>query len=133
MGNPKLLRKAHRYDMPVDMNLELLPRATSKTAVMVEGFSSDISVGGICAILDSGNANMAAIVEAFENKANSQKIWVGFPAEKMHIKVLGRIAWSHAVILNGKKTLVLGIQFEEMSPRLRGMLFMFANSLQRSS
>jgi hypothetical protein len=133
LTNTRLLRKAHRYDMPVDMNLELFPQATSKTPVLVEGLSSDISVGGICAILDSGHTNIAAIVEAFENNANSKKIWVGFPAEKMHIKVLGRIAWSHAVILNGQKTLVIGIQFEEMSPRLRGMLFMFANSLQRSS
>ena len=133
LTNTRLLRKAHRYDMPVDMNLELFPQATSKTPVLVEGFSSDISVGGICAILDSSHTNIAAIVEAFENNANSKKIWVGFPAEKMHIKVLGRIAWSHAVILNGQKTLVIGIQFEEMSPRLRGMLFMFANSLQRSS
>jgi CRP-like cAMP-binding protein len=133
LTNTRLLRKAHRYDMPVDMNLELFPQATSKTPVLVEGFSSDISVGGICAILDSSHTNIAAIVEAFENNANSKKIWVGFPAEKMHIKVLGRIAWNHAVILNGKKTLVIGIQFEEMSPRLRGMLFMFANSLQRSA
>jgi CRP-like cAMP-binding protein len=130
-GYSKLLRKAHRYDMPVDMNLELYPRATSNTPVLVEGFSSDISVGGICAILDSKNADINDIVEAFENGANSEIIWVGFPAEKMHIRVLGRIAWSHAVILNGPKTLVIGIQFEEMSPRLRGMLFMFANSLQR--
>jgi hypothetical protein len=113
------------------MNLELYPRAKSNTPVLVEGFSSDISVGGICAILDSSHASIDAIVEAFENGVNGKKIWVGFPAEKMHIKVLGRIAWSHAVTLNGKKTLVLGIQFEEMSPRLRGMLFMFANSLQR--
>ena len=131
LGDTRLLRKAHRYEMPVDMNLELYPQAKSNTPVMVEGFSSDISVGGICAILDSGNASIAAIVEAFENERNSKKIWVGFPAEKMHIKVLGRIAWSYAVNLNDQKTLVLGIQFEEMSPRLRGMLFMFANSLQR--
>jgi CRP-like cAMP-binding protein len=130
-GFSKLLRKAHRYNVPVDMNLEIYPDASAKTPVNVEGFSSDISVGGICVILDSSDSNIASLVEAFEKKANSQKIWIGFPTETMHIKVLGRIAWSHAVILKGSKTLVIGIQFEEMSPRLRGMLFMFANSLQR--
>ncbi len=131
MGFSKLLRKAQRYDMPVDINLELYHQAASNTPVVVEGFSSDISVGGICAILDSAHSSIENILEAFENGTNSKKIWVDFPAENMHVKVLGRIAWSHSVILNGKKTLVLGIQFEEMSPRLRGMLFMFANSLQR--
>jgi CRP-like cAMP-binding protein len=130
-GFSKQLRKEQRYDVPIDVNLELPPRAASDTPVLVEGFSSDISIGGICAILDSSQADIDALVEAFENGSNSEKVWVGFPAENMHIKVLGRIAWSHAVTLNGEKTLVLGIQFEEMSPRLRGMLFMFANSLQR--
>ena len=129
-NSSKLLRKAQRFDVPIDVNLELFPRATSDTPVLVEGFSSDISIGGICAILDSSNTGIDTLVEAFENGGNSEKIWVCFPADKMHIKVLGRIAWSHAVILNGEKTLVLGVQFEEMSPRLRGMLFMFANSLQ---
>ena len=132
-GFSELFRKAQRYDVPIDVNLELSPRAESDTPVLVEGFSSDISVGGICAILDSSHAGIDTLVEAFENGSNNEKIWVGFPAEKMHIKVLGRIAWSHAVTLNGEKTLVLGVQFEEMSPRLRGMLFMFANSLQRSA
>ena len=130
-GFSKQLRKEQRYDVPIDVNLELSPRATSDTQVLFEGFSSDISLGGICVILDSSQADIDTLVEAFENGSNTEKIWVGFSADKMHIKVLGRIAWSHAVTLNGEKTLVLGIQFEEMSPRLRGMLFMFANSLQR--
>ena len=130
-GIPKFLRKAERYHVPIDMNLEMYPQASENSTVIIDGFSSDISVGGICLILDSNDAKIASIIEAFEKKTNSEKIWIGLSTETMHIKVLGHIAWNHAIILNGKKTLVLGVQFEEMSPRLRGMLFMFANSLQR--
>ena len=130
-GIPKFLRKAKRYHVPIDMNLEMYPQASENSTVIIDGFSSDISVGGICLILDSNDAKIASIIEAFEKKTNSEKIWIGLSTETMHIKVLGHIAWNHAIILNGKKTLVLGVQFEEMSPRLRGMLFMFANSLQR--
>ena len=32
------------------------------------------------------------------------------------------------VIFQGKKTLALGIQFQDLSPKLRGMLFVFADS-----
>lgn len=129
-GFAKLLRKADRYHVPIDMILELYPNASKETPVIVDGYSSDISIGGICVIVDSTQATIAPLIEAFEKKANSTKIWVDLPAGTMKIRVLGRIAWSHTVILNGNKTLVLGIQFEKMSPRLRGMLFMFANSLQ---
>jgi len=129
----KSIRKANRYHVPIDMNLELYPKGSENSTVIVDGFSSDISVGGICVILDSNDSKIASIIEAFENNANSEKIWIGLATETMHIKVLGRIAWSHAIILKGKKTIVIGVQFEEMSPRLRGMLFMFANSLQPRS
>jgi hypothetical protein len=47
----------------------------------------------------------------------------------LELKVLGNIAWHHKVHFNGTKTQALGIQFEEDSPKLHGMLFMFANSL----
>ena len=127
----KSIRKETRYHVPIDMNLEIFPNASADVTVIVEGYSSDISVGGICVILDSNNSQIETVVEAFEKKANSKKIWIGLPAETMHIKVLGRIAWNHTVVLGGKKTLVIGIQFQKMSPRLRGMLFMFASSLER--
>ena len=112
------------------MILEIYPNASKETPVIVDGYSSDISIGGICVIVDAKRSNIASVMKAFEKKENSSKIWVGLPAGTMQIRVLGRIAWSHSVILDGNKTLVLGIQFEKMSPRLRGMLFMFANSLQ---
>jgi CRP-like cAMP-binding protein len=130
-GVSKLLRKTVRYHIPIDMTLEIYPEASANTPVLVHGFSSDISVGGVCVILDSNHADMSAIMEAFQKKVNSNKIWMGLPTETMQIKILGSVAWSHKIIFQGKKTLALGIQFEEMSPRLRGMLFMFASCLQQ--
>jgi CRP-like cAMP-binding protein len=128
-----LLRKADRYQILIDITLEIYPEASVGTPIIVRGFSSDISVGGVCVILDSNHAGMATIIEAFQKKVNSNKIWIGLPTETMHIKILGSVAWSHKIIFKGKKTLALGIQFEEMSPRLRGMLFMFASCLQQSN
>jgi len=60
---------------------------------------------------------------------NYSQIRVNFPGETMELKVLGNIMWQHQIHFNGRKTLAMGIRFEEDSPKLRGMLFMFANSL----
>ena len=49
----------------------------------------------------------------------------------MELKVRGRIVWRHQIHFKGHKTLAVGIQFEEDTPRMRGMLFMFAKSLGR--
>jgi hypothetical protein len=47
----------------------------------------------------------------------------------MELKVRGNIVWRHPIQLNGHKTLAVGIQFEDDTPKMRGMLFMFARSL----
>jgi hypothetical protein len=49
----------------------------------------------------------------------------------MELKVAGNIVWHHQIHFNGDKTLAVGIQFEDDTPKMRGMLFMFARSLGR--
>jgi hypothetical protein len=36
--------------------------------------------------------------------------------------------WTQEIIFKGEKTLAVGIQFQNLSPKLSGMLFVFANS-----
>jgi hypothetical protein len=38
-----------------------------------------------------------------------------------------KIAWTQETIFKGEKTLAVGIQFQDLSPKLRGMLFVFAD------
>lgn len=128
-----LLRKSGRYPIPVAMRLEIYLRPSHERPVIVNGFSSDISIGGICVILDGNSKNMASILKAFQKNADGSRVWIGLQSETMQVKVLGKIAWNHKLVSDGKMTLALGIQFDEMSPRLRGVLFMFANSLQKTS
>jgi hypothetical protein len=49
------------------------------------------------------------------------------PSEGMELRVSGKIVWTHETTFEGGKTLAVGIQFEDLSPRLRGMLFVFAD------
>ncbi len=41
--------------------------------------------------------------------------------------ISGKIAWTQEIIFKGEKMLSVGIQFQDLSPKLRGMLFVFAD------
>jgi hypothetical protein len=123
------VRKAERYQLPIKMNLELAPRGSFKSPLIVDGYSSDISIGGICVVLNGKSDHIGHLLSSLPETADSSKIRVSFPGETMELKVWGNIKWRHEIHFNGRKTLALGIRFQEDSPKLRGMLFMFANSL----
>jgi CRP-like cAMP-binding protein len=123
------VRKAERYQLPIKMNLELAPSGSFKSPLVVDGYSSDISIGGICVVLNGQSDHIGHLLSTLPETADRSKIRVSFPGETMELKVWGNIKWRHEIHFNGRKTLALGIRFQEDSPKLRGMLFMFANSL----
>jgi len=127
---PQMARKAERYQLPIKLNLELAPKGSLETPLIIDGYSSDISIGGICVVLNGKSEHIGPLLGSLPETANNSPIRVNFPGETMELKVLGNIVWRHQIHFNGSKTLALGIQFEENSPKLRGMLFMFANSLE---
>ena len=128
-SQPSTVRKAERYQLPIKMNLELAPKGSFKNPLVVDGYSSDISIGGICVVLNGQSDHIGHLLATLPETADSSKIRVSFPGETMELKVWGNIKWRHEIHFNGRKTLALGIRFQEDSPKLRGMLFMFANSL----
>lgn len=126
---PQTVRKADRYQLPIKMNLELAPKGSFKNPLVVDGYSSDISIGGICVVLNGHSEHIGHLLASLPETADNSRVRVSFPGDTMELKVLGNIKWRHEIHFNGRKTLALGIRFEEDSPKLRGMLFMFANSL----
>jgi len=124
------LRKADRYHLPMEMSLEIYPDPSSRNPLVVGGYSSDISIGGVCAVLNADHGDVQRLMALFRKNEQKSCVRLGLPAEHMEVKVQGKVAWSYPVTFEGRKTLALGIQFDKMSPRLRGMLFMFANSMR---
>jgi CRP-like cAMP-binding protein len=123
------IRKADRYQLPIKMSLEIAPKGSSTSPLIIDGYSSDISIGGICVVLNGKSEHIGHLLASVPETADNSQIRVNFPGETMELKVLGNIMWRHQVHFNGHKTLAMGIRFEEDSPKLRGMLFMFASSL----
>lgn len=122
------VRKANRHRLPLKMNLKIWPGSAGHYGLILDGLCRDISVDGMCIVLDAKYANVSSIYKSIQNA----KIEISMPAEAVTINVSGSIAWSKEVYEAQERTVALGIRFEEMSPQMSGLLMVFANQLNRS-
>ena len=118
-------RKSDRHALPIRVELEVFPEESDDTPYTLHGFSRDISVGGVCIVLDVKYADVASYFKTFKDA----KIRISFPSESFTLNVSGRIMWNKYVYYEGKKTIALGVQFKEMTPKMSGMLIVFADML----
>jgi CRP-like cAMP-binding protein len=124
----RAVRKADRHKLPLKMNLKIWPGTAGYYGLILDGKSRDISVGGMCIVLDAKYANVPSIYKNIKNA----KIEISMPSEAMTINVLGSIVWSNAVYQEKQRTVALGIRFEEMSPQMSGLLVVFASTLNQT-
>jgi CRP-like cAMP-binding protein len=124
----RAVRKADRHKLPVKMNLKIWPGTAGYYGLILDGKSRDISVDGMCIVLDAKYANVPSVYKSIKNA----KIEISMPSEAMTVNVLGSIVWSNEVYQEEQRSLALGIRFEEMSPQMSGMLVVFANILNQT-
>ena len=108
--------------------LEIFPQSSVNYPIILEGYSNSIFIGGTCVVLDTKDVNISKSVASFNKIIKNSKVKLSFPNEGLELKISGKIAWTHEVSYRGEKTLAVGIQFQGLSPKLRGMLFVFADS-----
>ena len=118
-------RKAGRHPLPIKLNLEVYPNGADDTPLVLQGFSRDISVGGVCVVVDAKYANISRYLMALSNA----DIQVCIPGEVMTLNVSGSVVWSREVSFEDQITVALGIRFKDMAPKLSGMLVVFADML----
>ena len=121
-------RKSQRHETMIKMSLEVYPHSSANYPIILEAYSKDISVGGTCVVLDANDISVAKSVSSFSKTIKNSKVKINFPSEGLELKVSGKIAWTREMIDKGEKTLAVGIQFQDLSPKLRGMLFVFAEN-----
>ena len=123
------VRKADRHKLPIKMNLKIWPGSAGHYGLILDGLCRDISVDGMCIVLDAKYANVSSIYKSIQNA----KIEMSMPSEAMTVNVLGSIAWSKEIYNEQQqRTVALGIRFEQMSPQMSGLLMVFANLLNDS-
>jgi CRP-like cAMP-binding protein len=123
------IRRQTRQKFALKLQLEIFPEHSPDGALLIEGDSEDISIGGMSIIIDSTEVANNSGVSPLNKTVTNAKINVSVITHTLLLKISGKIVWSREVAHGGVKTLAIGMQFDEMSPKIRGLLFALVNSL----
>ncbi|NTV15430.1 MAG: cyclic nucleotide-binding domain-containing protein [Desulfobulbaceae bacterium] len=121
----KFFRKTSRRKLITTMLLEIFDREPGKFPFVVKCFTSDMSLGGVCVVVDPRYRDLP-IADLVNRKS---RLNISLPDESISLTILGRLAWYKETDLDGEDTYAIGIQFNEMPPRLRGLMIVFANAM----
>ncbi len=119
------VRKLGRHHLPLKINLHIFTDANQNEPLIIDGYSRDVSIGGLCIVLEGKYKSISAIYKNIK----SAKIEMSLPQEELVLKVAGDIVWSREFSWKKKKIVALGFRFKEMSPKFKGMFFMMADSI----
>ena len=120
-------RKGQRHELMRKMSLEIFPHSSANLPIILDAYSKDISIGGTCVILDAKDLSVAKSVASFSKTIKEAEVKLSLPCEGMELKVSGKIAWTKGTLFRGETTLAVGIEFKDLSPKLKGLLFVFAD------
>ncbi len=118
-------RKTSRQNLNICLGVEIYPAELGRTPYLFKGFTSDISLGGVCLVLDPKYRDLPT----GELIGRIAKLRISLPDESVGLNIFGTLAWRKKTKLDGETTTMLGIKFNEMPPRLRGLLIVFANTI----
>jgi hypothetical protein len=119
-------RHGERYAMPVNMTVEIHPAGVSKPAVVFNGSARDLSISGVLFIPETNGAGPPAKLASLVKDVDHQRVQVAISSETLSMSIPGQIVRTKELMVNGSRTLSLGIQFDEVSPRVRGAFLAFA-------
>jgi hypothetical protein len=121
-------RMGNRQPLPIRVHLQVHAGETASPPLDLKGYSRDISIGGICLVLDSEFQRF----DSFSRYVQDAGVKIAFPGEDLTLNVDGTVVWSREIDLDKGKAMALGIQFQDMSPKSRGILLGFANNVGRT-
>jgi hypothetical protein len=122
---PRRARKGERYPARTCMRLRILPIA-HEPPLDLNGFSHEISVAGICFIPEPADIPGTPGVMRNAPTFIGRKVNATIQAEGISVEVQGQIARKGQVVIHGEQLPCFGIQFANLSPLVRWVLFTFA-------
>jgi CRP-like cAMP-binding protein len=127
------LRRSQRFILKRRLNLVVNSKTSTKESIYLNGFTSDISIGGLRFNLDEESYNLSLSNPAFSDMVGKADVQINISDEGMSLNFQGRVVWLREVSFEGRKTLALGIQFENLPPKLKGLLIALFNGLGLNS
>ena len=130
-GEDEILRKVRRtarHHLPIKIHLQIHPGKSDHHPIVLDGYSRDVSIGGMCIVLDPGYEHLPSMYQEFKDS----RVQISMANQAMEIGVSGKIVWSREIVFEGQKTIALGIQYQNMTPQLSGLVVVFADILKSS-
>jgi hypothetical protein len=127
------IRMSQRYPIKVPMTLELLPSDNTEPWIILSGYSKNCSISGVGFIVTNCEKNDKDLIISLLKEKKQIRTKSIFHHECISISVNAKIVRYKEVIEDGKKSLLLGTQFEDMLPNLQGTLFSAIKAFSHSS
>ena len=113
-----IIRKTVRRQLPTQVNIKIFSDEQGKTPLDFSGFTENISLGGASIVLGA-NYDTAC----FGSLVGKQvKVQIYLAIAFVSLSILGTSVWSKEISLEGRKSEMLGIQFEKMTDKDRRLL-----------
>ena len=120
------VRRGERYTMQVNMTVEIHPAGVPGPIVVLNGSACDLSISGVSFIPEANGAGPPAKIASLVKDLDHQRVQVAISSEALTMSIPGQIVRTRELMVNGRKTLSLGIQFDAVSPRVHGAFLAFA-------
>lgn len=113
------IRKTVRYEVPTRVKMKSFQdKADSKGPLVFEGLTQDISLGGACITLGA----KYQIGPSADMIGRNVNMHINVPRTDKGINILGTIAWSKEISDEGKTTVIVGVEFKDMTITDRELL-----------
>lgn len=123
------VRKGERYRIPVPMRVEVLADAPGQSRLCVAGLSYDLSVSGVSFVPETDGLPPPPPGGPASDPLLGRRVKAALHGEGVALEIAGRIVRRRILLHDGRRHTSLAIHFDELSPRLRGLLFAFAGNL----
>ena len=127
---PAKLRQSQRFKLALAISLAVYPNDSTVESINLDGFTRDISISGLCFIMNEESYRLSLSSTAFSDTIREARVQISLSAEGLTLNFKGRVAWWSEISFEGRKTFALGVQFESLSPNLKGLLIALFNGMR---
>ena len=114
----QVVRQTVRHQLPTRVYMKVFDTTAGAHPLAIEGFTDDISAGGACVVI--GERYRFGSPDTMVHK--NVKLEVILSNDAVRLAILGQIVWGKDILLEGKKSVAVGVRFTEMRDHDRELL-----------
>jgi len=107
----QIIRATARYQLQTKVTLKIFPDEGDQNLLILNGFTDDISLGGACIRLGEKYWTGSSTDMVGKNV----KLLINIPKVSADLNVLGKIVWRREMPYEGRKTVLIGVEFRELT------------------